>query len=61
MSYIRRTGGDESALIAAGLKTMTTPTIVEPAEPALIEDPRNMGQDPPVMVENRREMIKWES
>ena len=61
VSYIRRTGGEESALISAGMETMTTPTIVEPAEPVLVEDPANMGQNPPVMIENRREMIKWEA
>ena len=42
MLYICRTGGEESALISAGLETMTTPTIVEPDEPALIEDSRRI-------------------
>ena len=40
---------------------MTAPTIIEPTEPALIEDPRNMGQQPPAMIENRSEMLKWEA
>ena len=43
------------------METMVTPTIAEPPEPTMIEDPNNMGQDPPVMIENRREIIKWES
>ena len=43
------------------METMVTPTIAEPPEPTMIEDPNNMGQDPPAMIENRREVIKWES
>ena len=43
------------------METMTTPTIIEPTQPALIEDQRNMGQNPPAMIENRSEMIKWEA
>ena len=51
-AYIRRLGENEAVLVAEGIEIMIAPTIIQPAMPALIENPNNLGIVPPDMIED---------
>jgi hypothetical protein len=59
IAYIRREGENEAVLIADGLEQGVTPTITVPARPARIENPDNMGDIPPDMIDDEAEMLIW--
>ena len=50
----------EPVLITNALETGVAPTIHILPIPPCIEDPANLGQNPPVMVEDTTEMLIWQ-
>jgi hypothetical protein len=60
IAYIRREGEKESVLIADALEQGVAPTIAVPPRPARIENPDNMGQVPPDMIDDEAEVLIWQ-
>ena len=60
INYFRMSGDPESALVADSLEQMAIQAINAPPIPPRVEDPNNMGQNPPIMVDNLAETLIWE-
>ena len=57
IAYIRRKGDSESELIASALEDMVIPTIPLPPRAPMIKDPDQLGQVPPVMIQDPDEVL----
>jgi hypothetical protein len=60
IAYIRREGDKEAVLISTALEQGVMPTITVPPRPPRIENPDNMGDVPPDMIDDEAEMLIWQ-